>query len=89
MVASCHHSFLHQFLSYRAIERGQLFRKLHPRGQIYFDEEGDPTKYWFQPPYLEKSRAASRLARAVDYLELNRELEFGVSWADKLKELEL
>jgi len=67
------------------VERGQLFRKLHPKGKFYFDEEGDPSKYFWQPFYTKQSRAVERLREAREYLSGTKEVEFGVSWADKIK----
>ena len=74
---------------FRQVERGQLFRKLHPKGRFYFDKEGDVTKYFWQPAYLKAARSATRLEAAKKLLENYESLEFGNSYADKLKLLEL
>jgi len=53
----------------KTINRGRLFRQLHPQGYLYFDEDGDAIPYWFETDMSEKRKSISRLQFALDCLK--------------------
>lgn len=68
----------------KTIARGKLFRKLHPKGSLYFNEDGDPIPFWFEPEFTEKTKTEARLQFALECQKNEKELQNRCFWNDKI-----
>jgi hypothetical protein len=71
----------------KEIARGKLFRQLHPRGSLYFDENGDPIPFWFEPDATDKTKTEARLEFALRCQKNQQELDNSYTWRDTILSL--